>query len=81
MRIPQTSKLQLELTKEQHMNTMLQDRITRVEEEKDSLRLALKLLMQDQNANNATPTTNDSVKGWKTVTRTNSRIEHQSEIP
>lgn len=49
----QTSKLQLELKKEQHMNAMLQDRITRVEEERDSLRLVLKLLMQDQNANSA----------------------------
>ena len=42
------SKLQIELKNEQHKNAILKDRATRAEEERDSLRLALKLLMQDQ---------------------------------
>ena len=57
---------------------MLQDRVTRVEEERDSLRLALKFLMQDQSVNNATPSAVDSGNCWKTVKRAKTRIEYQS---
>ena len=52
---------------------MLQDRITRVEEERVSLlRLALML------RNNATPSAVDTGNCWKTVKRAKSRIEYQS---
>ena len=57
---------------------MLQDRVTRVEEERDSLRLALKFLMLDQSVNNATPSAVDSGNCWKTVKRAKSRTEYQS---
>jgi hypothetical protein len=42
------SKRQLELKKEQHKNRLLEARTKTAEEQRDSLRLALKLLMQDQ---------------------------------
>ena len=74
----QISKLKLELKKEQHINAMLQDRVMRVEEERDFLCLALKFLMQDQSVNNATPSAVDSGNCWKTVKRAKSRIEYQS---
>lgn len=44
----EVSKLRFELQKEQHRNVMLEERAAKSEEENDSLRLALKLLMQDQ---------------------------------
>ena len=64
------SELRLQLQKEQHKNRMLEDRARAVEEERDSLRLALKLLMQDQVSK---PLANDlSTQGncWQPVDKT-----------
>ncbi|CAB4008485.1 Hypothetical predicted protein [Paramuricea clavata] len=71
------SKLQIELKNEQHKNAILKDRATRAEEERDSLRLALKLLMQDQSVDNINPSTKTKDQGqgncWNTVPKTRNR--------
>ncbi|CAB3980684.1 RNA-directed DNA polymerase from transposon BS [Paramuricea clavata] len=71
------SKLQIELKNEQHKNAILKDRATRAEDERDSLHLALKLLMQDQSIDNINPSTKTKDQGqgncWNTVPKTRNR--------
>ncbi|CAB4044255.1 Hypothetical predicted protein, partial [Paramuricea clavata] len=61
------SKLQLELKEGQHKNRLLVAHIKTVEEERDSLRLALKLLMQDH-TNKYIAVANDRNEQGKAVT-------------
>ena len=63
------SKLQLELKKEQHKSHIFEERAKALEEERDSLRLALKLLMQDVNKHVATDATKQE-NCWKSVVGT-----------
>ena len=62
--------MRLQLQKEQHKNRMLEDRARAVEEERDSLRLALKLLMQDQVSKTLANDLSTQENCWQPVDKT-----------
>jgi hypothetical protein len=62
--------LRLQLQKEQQKNHMLEDRARAVEEGRDSLRLALKLLMQDQVSKTLANDLSTQENCWQPVDKT-----------